>query len=320
VNGKKEEVSVNKLECVSSDMRELKKKFDQLIIPHRPALWKYCRMITSSPWDAEDLVQETLLKAYSALPRIFQPLIPKSYLFRIATNTWLNQQRKQHRITLEEHAEESYEDLDPFEIREAIERLVTHLSPKQRAAVLLFDVFQFQGSEVAEMMGSTEGSVKALLHRARTNLKKLNQDELHSEPKQESVSATDTVIEAYLNAFNRRDPDAIASLLDDNAVNDIVHTSFEYGKETIRNHSLEGWAKDPIPMKAVYKMLWGKPVIVVMTKKDGNESVYSLIELELDTDVIVKKRTYYFCQDLLEAAAEELQVPVHKNGYMYFGS
>jgi RNA polymerase sigma factor (sigma-70 family) len=311
---------MNKLETVSSDMRDLKQKFDQLIIPHRPALWKYCRMITSSPWDAEDLVQETLLKAYSALPRIFQPLIPKSYLFRIATNTWLNQQRKLNRIIVEEHTDELHIDLDPFEIREAIERLVTNLSPKQRAVILLFDVFQFKGSEVAEMMGSTEGSVKALLHRARINLKKLNQGKHHSAIEQESVIATDKVVEAYLDAFNRRDPDAIAEMLDENAVNDIVHTSFEYGKDTIRNHSLAGWANDPMPMKAVYQMLWGKPAIVVMTEKDGNEAVYSLIELEFDTGVIVKKRTYYFCQDLLEAVAEELQVRVHENGYIYFGA
>ncbi|NQD64369.1 sigma-70 family RNA polymerase sigma factor [Bacillus haikouensis] len=311
---------MDKLETVSSDMRDLKQKFDQLIIPHRPALWKYCRMITSSPWDAEDLVQETLLKAYSALPRIFQPLIPKSYLFRIATNTWLNQQRKLDRIIVEEHNDELHIDLDPFEIREAIERLVTNLSPKQRAVILLFDVFQFKGSEVAEMMGSTEGSVKALLHRARTNLKKLNQGKHHSAIEQESVIATDKVVEAYLDAFNRRDPDAIAEMLDENAVNDIVHTSFEYGKDTIRNHSLAGWANDPMPMKAVYQMLWGKPAIVVMTEKDGNEAVYSLIELEFDTGAIVKKRTYYFCQDLLEAVAGELQVPVHENGYIYFGA
>jgi RNA polymerase sigma factor (sigma-70 family) len=308
---------MNKLEHVSNEMRDWKKKFDQLIEPHRPALWQYCRMITRSPWDAEDLVQDTLLKAYSALPRIFQPVIPKSYLFRIATNTWLNLQRKQQRILLEEQTEESYEDVDPFSIREAIEKLVIFLSPKQRAVILLFDVFQFQGSEVAEMMGSTEGSVKALLHRARKNLKKLNQEGLPSNPIQEGASVNDPVIQVYIDAFNRRDPDAIAGLLDENAINDIVHTSFEYGKETIRNHSLEGWANDPMPMKAVYQQLWGKPAVVVMTKKDGKDAVYSLIELELDAGLIVSKRTYYFCPDLLEAAAEELKVPVHKNGYIY---
>jgi RNA polymerase sigma factor (sigma-70 family) len=310
---------MNKLEHVSSEMRDLKKKFDKLIEPHRPALWQYCRMITKSPWDAEDLVQDTLLKAYSALPRIFQPVIPKSYLFRIATNTWLNLQRKQQRIILEEQTEESYEDVDPFSIREAIEKLVIYLSPKQRAVILLFEVFQFQGSEVAEMIGSTEGSVKALLHRARKNLEKLSQEELPlpSSPKQESVSANGPVIQAYIDAFNRRDPDAIAGLLDENAINDIVHTSFEYGKETIRNHSLEGWANDPMTMKAVYQQLWDKPAVVVMTQKDGKDAVYSLIELELDAGLIVSKRTYYFCPDLLEAAAEELKVPVHKNGYIY---
>lgn len=310
---------MNTLEHVSNEMRDLKKEFDQLIEPHRPALWQYCRMITRSPWDAEDLVQDTLLKAYSALPRIFQPVIPKSYLFRIATNTWLNLQRKQQRILLEEQTEEIYEDVDPFLIREAIEKLVIYLSPKQRAVILLFDVFQFQGSEVAEMIGSTEGSVKALLYRARKNLGKLSQEvmPLPSSPEQESVSANGPVIQAYIDAFNRRDPNAIAGLLDENAINDIVHTSFEYGKETIRNHSLEGWAKDPMPMKAVYQQLWGKPAVVVMTKKDGKDAVYSLIEFELDDGLIVSKRTYYFCPDLLEAVAEELKVPVHKNGYIY---
>lgn len=310
---------MNKLEHVSIEMRDLKKKFDQLIEPHRPALWQYCRMITRSPWDAEDLVQDTLLKAYSVLPRIFQPVVPKSYLFRIATNTWLNLQRKQQRILLEEQIEESYEDVDPFLIREAIEKLVIYLSPKQRAVILLFDVFQFQGSEVAEMIGSTEGSVKGLLHRARKNLGELSKEELRlpSRPIQESVCANGPVIQAYIDAFNRRDPDAIAGLLDENAVNDIVHTSFEYGKETIRNHSLEGWANDPMPMKAVYQQLWDKPVVVVMANKDGEDAVYSLIELELNAGLIVSTRTYYFCPDLLEAAAEELNVPVHKNGYIY---
>ncbi|UFU00126.1 sigma-70 family RNA polymerase sigma factor [Radiobacillus kanasensis] len=308
---------MNKLEHVSNEMRDLKKEFDLLIKPHRPALWRYCEMITGSPWDAEDLVQDTLLKSYSALPRIFQPLIPKSYLFRIATNTWLNQQRKQNRILLGENTEESHEDLDPFELREAMEKLVAYLSPKQRVVILLFDVFQFRGSEVAEMIGSTEGSVKALLHRARTNLKKLNHKEHHTTSESESVFATDPVIEAYLDAFNRRDPDAIANLLDENAINDIVHTSFEYGKKAIRNHSLEGWANDPMPMTATYQMLWGKPVIVVITKLDGNDAVYSLIDLEMDAGVIVKKRTYYFCQDLLETAAKELQIPVYPNGYIY---
>ncbi|WP_159462039.1 sigma-70 family RNA polymerase sigma factor [Salirhabdus sp. Marseille-P4669] len=309
---------MNNLDNVSEEMRDLKMKFDQLIKPHRPALWKYCKMITGSPWDAEDLVQDTLIKAYSALPRIFQPLLPKRYLFRIATNTWLNHQRKQKPITLEENAEEEYEDLDPFEIREAMEKLVKHLTPKQRAVLLLFDIFQFRGNEVAEMMGLTEGSVKALLHRARANLKKINQEKkLQSSLKSGDNSIPDPVIEIYLDAFNRRDPDAIASLLDENAVNDIVHTSYEYGKETIRKHSLEGWAQDPMPMTATYQILWGKPVVVVMTKLGKKDAVYSLIELEIDASVIVNKRTYYFCQDLLEAVANELEVPVHRNGYIY---
>ncbi|MRG85645.1 sigma-70 family RNA polymerase sigma factor [Salinibacillus xinjiangensis] len=311
----------DQLHDLMGSMRDSKKKFDELIEPHRSALWNYCKMITCSPWDAEDLVQETLLKAYSALPRIFQPMIPKSYLFRIATNTWLNQQRRVEPVYAEEIGyEEPVLVQDPLETREAMAHLIIHLSPKQRVAILLFDVFRFKAKEVAEMLNTTEGGVKSCLRRARINLKKIDDKSLHPSTKpDESKVATPKIIDAYLDAFNRREPDAIAQLLDNEAENDIVNTSFEYGKETIRKHSLEGWARDPMPMVASYIELWGKPIVVVKTKVDGVEHVYDLIELQIVDDKITQKRDFYFCQDLLDEAAKELDLPVHKNGYIYQG-
>ncbi|MGE6256912.1 sigma factor [Heyndrickxia sporothermodurans] len=62
------------LEGLSNPLRDVKKTFDEMIIPHRPALWSYCYRITGSPWDAEDLVQETLIKAFSSLTKIWQPI------------------------------------------------------------------------------------------------------------------------------------------------------------------------------------------------------------------------------------------------------
>jgi RNA polymerase sigma factor (sigma-70 family) len=306
---------------LSTPMRDLKKEFDLLVEPHRNVLWRYCLMITRSPWDAEDLVQETLLKTFGSLSRLVQPVITKSYLFRIATNTWINELKKANVSFSEDFGvEETFEDSDPFDSMEAIELLVYYLSPQQRVAVLLFDILGFSGREVANMIGTTEGAVKALLHRARKRLKKAREDKPDEILKQTSYSPEqNNIIEAYLDAFNRRDPDGIARLMDEQVLNDIVHTSIEYGKEIVRKHSLEGWANDPMPMKAINKLLWNKPTIVVIGNIDGTEVLYDLIHLEIEDDLIIKKRDYYFCQDLLQEAGDELGLPVHINGYIYQG-
>lgn len=305
----------------SKPIRDLKKEFDLLVEPHRHVLWKYCLMITRSPWDAEDLVQETLLKTFGSLSRIVQPIITKAYIFRIATNTWLNEIKKTNVSFIEDFGiEETFEDTDPFDSMEAIELLVNYLPPQQRVAVLLFDVLGFSGREVASMIGTTEGAVKALLHRARKNLKKALGDKPDETPKQTSHSTEkNVIIEAYLDAFNRRDPDGIARLMDEQVLNDIVHTSLEYGKEIVRKHSLEGWAKDPMPMKAMCKLLWNKATIVVIGNIDGTEVLYDLIHLEIEDQLIIKKRDYYFCQDLLQQVGKELGLSVHVNGYIYQG-
>ncbi|MGM0883675.1 MAG: sigma-70 family RNA polymerase sigma factor [Bacillota bacterium] len=309
------------LESLGSPLRDLQKKFGLLIEPHRPALWRYCRMVTGSPWDAEDLVQETLMRAYATLPKLWQPVIPKAFLFRIATNIWLNQCRGARHVldySFEEHDLREF-DQDPFEVREAIETLVRFLPPRQMVVVLLCEVFDFKAHETADMVGTTEGAIKALLHRARKKLYTLNPRIDYNEPvKLPPFDKTQAaLVEAFLEAFNRRDPDAIARLMDNHVVNDIVHISEEQGKEIVRKHSLEGWAKDPMPMYAYLKVIWNKPIVVVMAKTETGEALYNLIGLEIEEGTIIKEKNYYFCQDLLMTVAKELNVAVHLNGYMY---
>lgn len=312
----------HELGALSAPLRDYQKEFDALIAPHRSALWRYCRMVTGSPWDAEDLVQETLLKAYATLPKLWQPVISKAFLFRIATNTWLNQMRKTKFLSespIEDHDSIAV-DADPFETREAMERLIQFLPSRQAVVVLLCDVFKFRANEVAGMVETSEGAVKALLHRARTKLQTLREQEDLKEPQQKTLTKEQVaVVEAYLSAFNQRDPDAIARLMDDHVVTDIVNVSEEHGKAIVRDHSLADWAKDPMPMWASLRILWNKPAIVVMTKADDEDVLYDLIELEIENGAITKKKDYYFCQDLLKEAGKALNVPVHLNGYVYGG-
>ena len=87
--------SSSSLDAIVDPLRNLREQFLLLTEPHRPALWRYCLHVTGSPWDAEDLVQDTLLRAFARLGHFWQPIDnPRAYLFRIASNTWIDTLRR----------------------------------------------------------------------------------------------------------------------------------------------------------------------------------------------------------------------------------
>jgi RNA polymerase sigma factor (sigma-70 family) len=311
--------SEHELQNLSNPLRDVKKMFDERIIPYRPVLWRYCYFITGSPWDAEDLVQETLIKAFSSLAQLWQPINPKGYLFRIASNTWIDQCRKMKlKIDTFETIEGQiyHEEIDIFEIEDAIEQLVLYLSPRQRVVLLLIDVFQFKSKEVGEIIGTTEGAVKALLNRARGKLKQVKVE--NGELEKHSIIIPNDhqeIIDLYMEAFNKRDPDGIARLLDDNMNNDIVHIAREYGKETVRKYSLSDWARDPVEMQAEIHQLWGRPTIVQIGKINESYAIYNLNLIKIENGKIVDIKDYYFCPELLNEAAKQLNLNAFQRYY-----
>ncbi|MFT9847083.1 RNA polymerase sigma factor [Aneurinibacillus sp. REN35] len=146
------------------------------------ALNRYCLAITGSHWDAEDLVQETWLKALRT-DIIFRHANPEAFLLRIAKNTWIDQSRRKNRlaqILQQERVEVIPADHGSFEIERTFQALMKHLSPLQRAVFLLRNVFGYSSAETARMLKTTEGAAKAALHRARHALLSV-QDELEKE-------------------------------------------------------------------------------------------------------------------------------------------
>lgn len=89
----------NELEQLTEPARQLRAHFEQEIEPYRRELWRYCLRLSGSVWDAEDLVQETMQRALAKLAELWQPVNPRAYLFRIATNAWLD--RRRHEIRQE---------------------------------------------------------------------------------------------------------------------------------------------------------------------------------------------------------------------------
>src|SRR5262249_41849020 len=97
------------------------RRFIETCEPIRPELFRYCRYLTHSPWDAEDLVQDAMARAFVTLGCISQALPnPRVWLFRVASNLWIDRTRRR-RDVLEpapelEHGPRAYED--PRAIRE----------------------------------------------------------------------------------------------------------------------------------------------------------------------------------------------------------
>jgi len=168
-------------------------KFSELAIEYMPSLYTAALRMTRNPADAEDLVQETYLKAYRAFNSFTEGTNLKAWLYRILTNTYINAYRAKQRRPEESDIDDlenfylyrrlgglegavagrSAEDevLDHFtetEVKEAIEAL-----PEQfRMAVLLGDVEGFSYKEIAEILDVPIGTVMSRLHRGRRALQK----------------------------------------------------------------------------------------------------------------------------------------------------
>jgi len=150
--------------------------FLETITQLRPSLHRYCARMTGSVMDGEDVVQEALFEAYRKLEKFDDGRALKPWLFRIAHNRCIDFLRKRG-VRIE--AETAAAGPDQVESNEllalglggALEHLVISLPPKERACVLLKDVFDHSLEEVAELVDSTVGGVKAALHRGRSRIK-----------------------------------------------------------------------------------------------------------------------------------------------------
>lgn len=155
-------------------------EFDQMIQPYIPKLRGYCRVIARNQWDADDLYQETLLKIYALLSREQPPIISKAYLYRIATNTWIDLTRRnkggQYDIQYSDLIKVN-ENVAMVDSWDALALIIEQLPLRQSIVLLLSDVFSFKAKEIALMLSLSEGAVKAILHRSKDKLKKVQEIE-----------------------------------------------------------------------------------------------------------------------------------------------
>jgi|SRR5436190_15088598 len=210
-------------------MAQAREQFLGLVAGVRPELHRYCARLTGSVIEGEDIVQDTLAKAFYAMSQT--PEVPplRPWLFRIAHNAAIDLLRSRGRRQTEPTDEideiAAYSDApDPIVVRAALARFLT-LPLTQRSAVILKDVLGHSLEETAETMGTTVMAVKAALVRGRKSLL----DETHDEAAPSSAARRD--LDRYASLFNTRDWDGVRALIGTDCRLDLVSKSQRRGKE-----------------------------------------------------------------------------------------
>jgi RNA polymerase sigma-70 factor, ECF subfamily len=213
---------------------------------HRRELTAYCYRMLASPFDAEDAVQETLVRAWRGFDRFEGRAAFRSWLYRIATNVCLDmlngRDRRARPMDLGPSREPVASNLhtlpeatwiqpvpdvaiaadDPAEqtlaretVRLAFVAALQHLPPRQRAVLILCEVLRWKASEVGELLDTSVASVNSALQRARATLEETGGSA--SVTPRELDDADRELLARYVDAFERYDLDALTSLIQEDA-------------------------------------------------------------------------------------------------------
>jgi RNA polymerase sigma-70 factor (ECF subfamily) len=216
----------------------------------RTALTGHCYRMLGSPADADDAVQETMVRAWKSLDRFEERSSIKTWLYRIATNVCLDAlgDRARRARPMEERPVGTIHDelesrprthwlepipdacvlpaeADPHElsvlrqsVRLAFVSALQHLPPRQRAALLLMEVLGWSAAEVAKCLDMTVPAVNSAVQRARATMSERQADASQA-PQESALSDEETaLLQRYVDAFHRYDVDGLVALMKEDAV------------------------------------------------------------------------------------------------------
>jgi RNA polymerase sigma factor (sigma-70 family) len=295
------------MDALLAAQEESRRQFLALVDELRPDLHRYCARMTGSVADGEDVVQDTLARAYYQLPELRElpPLRP--WLFRIAHNLAIDHYRRAaYRASepleaamdvADDHTREPDNALARSQaVRAAISSFLA-LAPAQRGCVILKDVLDHSLEEIAEQLEMTLPAVKAALHRGRAALRDLAEGS-RAAPVARAISPA---LARYASLFNAHDWDGVRAMLADDAKLDLVSRrklagpgvgTYFSNYERLRGwHVVPGW-------------LDGREVLAVMADAQATRASY-FIELAWTDGRVSLIRDFRYVPYIAQEAAIE---------------
>jgi RNA polymerase sigma-70 factor, ECF subfamily len=276
--------------------------FLETITQLRPSLHRYCARMTGSVMDGEDVVQEALFEAYRKLEKFDDSRALKPWLFRIAHNRCIDFLRKRGVRIEAETAAASPDQVEPNELPAlglggALEHLVISLPPKERACVLLKDIFDHSLEEIAALVDSSVGGVKAALHRGRLKIK------ASPVPTKFPTAGNPELVQLlglYVERFNRRDWNGVRELISADAQLRVLE---RFAGRLAGSPYFGRYEQLPGPWKLAVGEIDGEPMVIVF---EGDADTWTrrwLVRLEVVNQRIERITDYVFCPWILEAVA-----------------
>lgn len=309
-------------EAMRNEARAAWHRYIDVLVPFRPDLFRYCQKLTGNLWDAQDLVQDTLVKGFGTLGSVYHTIDnPRAWLLRIATNQWIDTVRRRgvEANALATEAVSAHaisggvaSPSTSAELHDAAETLMQRLSPQEQAAVVLKDAFEMSLDEIAQVIGTTVGAVKAALHRGRTRLRENASVSTRPVP-------SPKLVEAFVTRYNERDLSGLMALMLDTASVDMLSHVSETGREAFErdrgwfwhNFNVEPhWPKEFLPDKIEWRRVeyQGESIALVLNTYQGMEFLGSVMRLEELHGKIARIRVYACCPEVVQTIGEALEL------------
>jgi RNA polymerase sigma-70 factor (ECF subfamily) len=267
----------------------------------RPRLHRYCARMTGSLTDGEDVVQEALFQAYRKLDTFDESLPLTPWLFRITHNRCIDFLRARG---VREQAESagagplSVAETTPvgFALGRAVEHLVVTLPPKERACVLLKDVLDYSLEEIAELVESTVGGVKAALNRGRMKLAALREQESTRRPISPEASQ---LLQLYVERFNGRDWDGLRELI---AADATLRVCDRFTGRLADAPYFATYMRSLPDLRLAVAEVDGQAMVVTMSPHGDSWTPESIVHIDVSDGRVVNIVDYVHCPWVLESA------------------
>ena len=273
--------------------------------PVRGELHAYCLRLTGTIWDAEDLVQETLLRGFAMTARgdLHGEQSPvrnaKAYLFRVATNQWIDRQRKSRREILSAAIEIVEDHGQDTHVREAVEKLLARSSPQEFAALVLKEGYDFTLAEIADFVGTSIGAIKSSLSRSRQKL-------VADKPDHPASEENRRMAKKFADAINRQDLEGLMRLMADSMSIVVCNVGGGRGRSGI-------WTEKSVRLiNAQYAEYQGEALVLLI---DRSGMTTDVVRIEASGDEVVRLTDYCYAPETLSNVAQGLGIEIKTRGY-----